>query len=159
MAEPVLAQFGWVDDRALWRPSTQMRWAREMAITLLRRESLGDAPSRLPPSCMRILPAHVVYKRLRRVRSHHPHWPRTQILRRNRHRWHVIVRVPIPDTTIYYSPQPMEEISTGNRLRYRSRQTGAVADPLNLEPESRAAPLSPISTDDNSTRGCTGRTI
>ena len=26
MAKPVLAQFGRVDDRALWGPSTQMRW-------------------------------------------------------------------------------------------------------------------------------------
>ena len=130
-----------------------------MAIRLLRRESPSDGLGRPPPSCMRTLPAHAVHKRLRRVCSHHPHWPRIRILRRNRDRWRVIICVPIPNAAIHCSPQPMEEISTGNGLRYRSRQTGAVVDPLNLEPESRAAPLLPISTGNHPARGRAGRRI
>ena len=159
MAEPVLAQFGWVDDRALRGPSTQMRWAREMAITLLRRESPGDAPGRPFPSCMRTLPVHVVHKRLRRVRSHHPHWPRIRILRRNLDRWHIIVCVPIPNTGIHCSPQPMEKSPTGNRLLYLSLQMGNRMDPPGVGTESLAIPSSPVSTDDDSARGRTGRAI
>jgi len=36
MAEPIPAEFGRVDDRALRGPSAQMRWTREMAIALIR---------------------------------------------------------------------------------------------------------------------------
>ena len=35
MAEPILAEFGRIDDRALRRPSTQVQWAGEVAVTLL----------------------------------------------------------------------------------------------------------------------------
>lgn len=58
MAEPILAGLGWINDRALRRQSTQMRWAREVAIKSLRRESPSDAPSfppRLPTLQTRVL--------------------------------------------------------------------------------------------------------
>ena len=43
MAEPILAEFGRIDYRALWRPSTQTGRVRETAVALLHRESSGDA--------------------------------------------------------------------------------------------------------------------
>ena len=69
MAEPVPAEFWRVDDRALRGLSTKMRWAQEVAVTLLRRESSGDAPGRPPPSRMRTLQTHVVHQC---VRCTHP---------------------------------------------------------------------------------------
>ena len=93
MAEPVLAQFGRVDDRALWRPSAQMRWAREMAVIFLRRESSIDAPGR-PPPCLRSLPIYVVHQRLGRTHPHQPYWPWSHLLHRSHDRWHVVVWCP-----------------------------------------------------------------
>jgi hypothetical protein len=79
MAEPVPAEFGRVGDRALRRPSTQMRWAREMAIALLRRESSDDAPGGAPPSRLWTLPTHVVDQHPRCKHPHQPHWPRSRV--------------------------------------------------------------------------------
>ena len=150
MAESVLAQFGWVDDRALRDPSAQMRCAREMAITLLRRESSGSASSRPPPSCMRALPTHVVGKCLCCICSHHPHRPWNLILRRDRDR---------SNTSIHCFLQSMEEDSTRNRLRYRSLQTGVLMDLPDMGAESPIGPPSLISTDDDFVRERTSSTI
>ena len=66
MAELVSAQFGRVDDRALWRPSTQTRWTlEEMAITHVYRESPDDTPGCPLPSRRRNVPVYVTYKHLR----------------------------------------------------------------------------------------------
>ena len=151
MAKSVLAEFGRVDDRTLRRPPTKIRWAREMAITLLRRGSSDNAPGRPPPH-LRPLPTHVVHQPLGCIHSHQPHWPRSCILRRNCDRLHVIIRMSVPNASIPCSSRPMEESSAWNRLPYRSLQTGALTDPPDVEPGSRVTPLPSISTNDDSTR-------
>jgi hypothetical protein len=107
MAEPVFAEFRRVDDRALRGPSTQVRWAREMAITLLRRESSSDAPGCPPPPRLRTLPTHVIHKHLRCIHPHQPHRHRSCILPRSCDRWHVIIHMPIqtPVSTALRSPR------------------------------------------------------
>ena len=72
VVEPVLVEFGQVNDRALRGPSAQVRWAREVAVTHLRRESLGDAPGRAFLSRLWSLPTHVVYQSLRRMDPRQP---------------------------------------------------------------------------------------
>ena len=100
LVEPILAEFRRVDDRALRRPPTQMRWVREMTTKFLRREFPGDAPGRPPPSRLWTLQTYVDYQH-----SHcmHPHWPRrfrSRALHRNCDLWHVVVCMSIPNTRI-----------------------------------------------------------
>ena len=154
MAQPVLAQFGRVDDRALWRSSTQVRWTREMATARFRREPSFDAPGRAPPPRLRTLPTHVVHQHLRRVHAHRPHWLRGSILRRNRDRWHDILCISVPNTSFDRPSQSMEEFSTTNRLLYRLLRKDNFTDPPDVEPDHPATP-SPIFTT-NPIRGCAG---
>ena len=114
MAGPVLAQFRGsmmerCGDRQLKCDGLE-RWPLHPFI-----ESL-PVVLRVPPSCMRTLPAHVVHQRLRHTYPHHPHRPRSLILRRNCNHWHAIVCVPILDISIHFSSWSMEEGSTVNRL-------------------------------------------
>ena len=109
MAEPILAQFWWLGNRALRRPAAQMRRAQEMAVPLLRREPSVDAPGRPPAARLRSLSTHVVHQCLGRTHSDRPHWPRSHFLHRNRDRWDVIVRVSVPNTGIDRSSRLVEE--------------------------------------------------
>ena len=68
-----------------------MRWAREMAVIFLRRESSIDAPGRPPPPRLRSLPIYVVHQRLGRTHPHQPYWPWSHLLHRSHDRWHVVV--------------------------------------------------------------------
>ena len=155
MAEQILTQLGRVDDRAVWRPSTQIQWAQEMAIKLLRREPSSDAPGRPPPSRLWTLSTHVVHQCPSCMHPHQPHWPRSRLLHRNRDRRDVIIRVSVPNTSIHRSSRSMEEGSTWGRLPDCSLQTGVLTDPPGVETRSPVAPPSPISTGD-SARGRTG---
>ena len=148
MAEPVLAEFWRVDNRALRGPSTQMRWAREMAITFLRREPPGNAPGFSPPSRLRTLPVHVVHQCLHRIHPHWSHEPRSCILHCDCDRWHIIICMSVPNTDILCSSQSVEEAPAGISLLYRSLQTRVLMDPSGVEQESPAVPSPPISTDD-----------
>ena len=80
MAQPVPAACGWINDRALWRSSTQVRRTEEMAVPPLRRESPGDAPGRAPPPGLRTVQTHVVHQHHYRRCSHHPHCPWSRLL-------------------------------------------------------------------------------
>ena len=149
MAEPVLAQFGRFDDRALWRPSTQIQWAQEMAITLLRREPSGDAPGRPPPSRLWTLSTHVVHQCPRCMHPHQSHRRWSGFLHRNRDRRDVIICVSVPDTSIHRSSRSMEEGSGWGRLPDCSLQTGALTDSPKVEARNQVTPPSPISSDDS----------
>jgi len=85
------------------RPSTKMRWAQEVAITLLRRESPSDAPGCPPPSRLWSLSTHVVHQLLGRIHPHQPHRPRSCILHRNCNRWRVVVCMSISNSSIHCS--------------------------------------------------------
>ena len=98
----------------------------------------------------------MIHQYLHRAHPHWPYQPRSRILRRNCDRWHVIVCVPIPNTSIDCSSQPTEEGSTGNSLLDRSLRTGALMDPQNAELESPAVLLSPILADNDPAREHTG---
>ena len=157
MIKPILAEFWGVDDRALRRPSTQTRWAREMAVTPLHRESSGDVPGFSPPSRLWTVLVHVVDQRVDCTHTHHPHRLRSHLLHCNRDHGDFIVCVSIPDTSIDGSSRSMEE-GPARDYFYCSLQKGALTDSRDVEPKSPAAPLSPISTND-SARGRTGSTI
>ena len=156
MAEPILAELGRVDDRALWRPSTEMRWAREMAITLLHRKSSDNAPGRPPPSRLWTVSIHVVHQHLRCIHPHHPHRPRSHLLHRNCDHWHVIICMSIPDTGIDCSSWSMEEGSAWNRLLYHPPQMGVFMGPPDVGPRGPVTSPPPISPNDDSAQEHTG---
>ena len=79
-----------------------------MATTPVRRKPSGDAAGLPPPSRLRTVPKHVVCQHLSRMHPHHPHWPWSSILHQNCGCWRVIVRVPVPNTSIHCSSRPME---------------------------------------------------
>ena len=142
----------------MWGPSTQMRWAGEVAIPLLCRESHGDAPDRPPPPRLWTVLIHVVRKRLCRIHPDQPHRPQSSVLRQNCDRWDDIVCVPIPNAGIDCSSSFTEEGLARNCLLYCSLRAGAFTDLPAVEPEHSAVPLSPISR--NSSAGeSTGSTI
>ena len=129
MAEPVVAQFRRVYDRALWWPSMQMRWAGEAAITLLHRESPNDAPSFSPPSRLRTLQTHVVHQCPCFTHSHQPHWPWSRLLHRNCDRRCIVVWVSAPNTGINYSSWFMEEGSPWNNFPLTFTPNGCFCRP------------------------------
>jgi len=92
-----------------------------MAITLLRRESPGDAPGHPPPSRLRSLLIHVVHRLLGCIYPHQPHWPLSRIFHRNCDRWCVIVCMSIPNSSIGCSPQVTEEGSAWDHLTHCKR--------------------------------------
>ena len=159
MAEPIPAEFGRVDDRALRRPSTQVQRTREVAATLLCRESSRDAPGGPPSSRLRSVPTHVDDQRVGRIHPHQLHRSRSWILRRDCDRWDVIICMPIPNASIGCPSRLVEEGSGWDRLPYRPLHTGALADPPDAEPGSPAAPPPPISANDDPAQQCRGSGI
>ena len=77
-----------------------MRWAGEVAIPLLCRESHGDAPDHPPPPRLWTVLIHVVHKCLCRIHPDQPHRPRSGVLCQNCDYWDDIVCMPIPNAGI-----------------------------------------------------------
>jgi hypothetical protein len=101
----------------------KVRWAEEVAVTLLHRESPGDAPGGASPARLRSLSIHVVDQLLGCVHPHRSHWSWRHIFHRNRDRWGVIVRVSIPNTGIHRSSWCPKRIRRGvKRALSRIRQ-------------------------------------
>ena len=123
----------------------QMRWAGEMAITPVRREPSGDAPGRPPAPRLRTLQTHVVRRHLGRVHPPDPHRPRSFILHWDCDYWDVVVRMPVPNTSIYCSSQSIEEASSQDCPLYCPLQTGSFMDLPNVEAGHPVVPSSPIS--------------
>jgi hypothetical protein len=105
------------------------------------------------------MPIYVVHQRLCHTHPHQLHRLRSHLLHRNRDRWDVVVCVSVPNTSIDYSSRSTEKDPAQDSLLYRSLQTGAPADPPDVEPGSPVASLLPIFTNDSSAREHTGPPI
>ena len=99
MAEPMLTEFGRVDDRALRGLSAQVRWTPSSSLPVMLQVALFLLACGL---CRHMWPINATIVWIL-IDPHQHHRPRSWVLRGSCGRWHLVVQMSTPNDSIQYS--------------------------------------------------------